>query len=207
MELMVGRAERVTEPGATLDPPSLLVIPHPSPGTTSNFAPCAMGNASSNSRGSSANGTPSASTPISSAFLPQTRKQRERSATLSSVNQVETEQLVDGGHTLPLGLYQVNHDFSQPIVRQLITDRKLAPFYQGLEDYEDDWDVTEIVTNLRDAKAGVLTKAAQLKAGEEAQQVGAEAPPVTPIQPKSGPVTDRERKEATWYPGAAECPL
>lgn len=164
-----------------------------------------MGNANSNSRASSANATPAASTPISSAFLPSSKKSRERS--VSSATLLQEEKLIDGGHTLPLGLYQVNHDFSQPIVRQLIQDRKLAPFYQGLEDYEDDWDVTEIVDQLREAKAGVLTKAAQLKAGEEAQQLGQEPPPTTPVTAKTGPITDKDRKEATWYPGAAECPL
>lgn len=164
-----------------------------------------MGNANSHSRSSSTNGTPQASTPISSSFLPTTKKQRERAS--SSATVLETEALIDGGHSLPLGLYQVQHDFAQPIVRQLINDRKLAPFYQGLEDYEEDWDVHEIVDNLRDAKAGVLTKAAQLKAGEEAQAIGADAPPTTPVRPRTGPVTDKERKEATWYPGAAECPL
>ena len=166
-----------------------------------------MGNANSHSRSSSTNGTPTASTPISSAFLPSSvKKARERSASSAEAT-LETEPLVDGGHTLPLGLYQVVHDFSKPVVRQLIQDRKLAPFYQGLEDYEDEWDVGEIVDQLRDAKAGVLTKAAHLKAGEEAQAVGAEPPPTVPVRAKSGPVTDKERKEATWYPGAAECPL
>lgn len=121
---------------------------------------------------------------------------------------LETEALVDGGHTLPLGLYQVQHDFSQPIVRQLINDRKLAPFYQGLEDYEEDWDLNEIVAAIREAKAGVLTKAAQLKAGEEAQAAGGGEPaPTTPVKPKEGPPTVKEQKEANWYPGAAECPL
>lgn len=165
-----------------------------------------MGNASSNSRSSSQNGTPSASTPIGSSFLPSTKKSRERSA--SSATLLETEALVDGGHTLPLGLYQVQHDFSQPIVRQLIQDRKLAPFYQGLEEYEDEWDVDEIVAALREAKAGVLTKAAQLKAGEEAHaQGGGEPAPTTPVKPKEGPVSVKEQREANWYPGAAECPL
>jgi hypothetical protein len=31
-------------------------------------------------------------------------------------------------------------DYSRPTVHRLIAERRLAPFYLGLQDYEDDWE-------------------------------------------------------------------
>ena len=50
------------------------------------------------------------------------------------------DETVDHGHLVPQGIYTGPRDWNEQIVAQAIVDRKLAPFYRPLEDYEDDWD-------------------------------------------------------------------
>jgi hypothetical protein len=47
---------------------------------------------------------------------------------------------VDFGALSPQGIYTGQQDWNQAIVAQLIAERKLAPFYRPLEDYDDSWD-------------------------------------------------------------------
>ena len=44
-------------------------------------------------------------------------------------------------------------EYSRPVVHRLITERKLAPFYLGLNDFEDDWDAEAVVGALTEAYA------------------------------------------------------
>jgi hypothetical protein len=185
-----------------------------------------MGNTPSQTSRSSNNpnaNSSSSSGPSASSLLPGSRSNRNRSGSTStflqntfgtgngnnnsssssstSANRQPDDPLVDGGHTFPLGLYQAgSDDFSKPVVRQLIQDRKLAPFYPGLEDHEEDWDEAEIVGAMREARAAVETKIKQKAAGDD-------APPVEPCKPAEGPTTALEKKEAAWFGEAAECPL
>jgi hypothetical protein len=115
------------------------------------------------------------------------------------------DETVDFGHLSPQGIYTGPQDWNQPVVGKLIVDRKLAPFYRPLEDYEPEWDDETILRNRK------------LKPGEEALP-----PPVT--IPVSGPtptsgkssvkgkgVADRRESarmsEAEVYHGATECPI
>lgn len=131
-----------------------------------------------------------------------------------------SEPLVDGGHTLPLGLYQLapSWDFSREVVRRLVQDRRMAPFYLGLEDWEEDWLEPEVVKGLREARFAVDKKRQVLReAGEPTGEVdpaaglsGSKAAAVAaqPARLKEGPTTDVERREAEWFMGStAECPL
>ncbi|KAI1787908.1 hypothetical protein LXA43DRAFT_975080 [Ganoderma leucocontextum] len=47
------------------------------------------------------------------------------------------EDTVDFGYLTPQGIYTGPRDWNQAIVTQLIVERKLAPFYRPLEEYED----------------------------------------------------------------------
>ncbi|CAE6433195.1 unnamed protein product [Rhizoctonia solani] len=115
------------------------------------------------------------------------------------------DETVDFGHLSPQGIYTGPQDWNQELVGKLIVDRKLAPFYRPLEDYEPDWDDEIILRNRK------------LKPGEETLP-----PPVT--LPVSGPasfsgkgstkgkgVADRREQqrisEAEVYHGAIECPI
>lgn len=51
---------------------------------------------------------------------------------------------VDGGYLAPYGTYKLDLDFSTTIVRDLIINRKLAPFYTPLQDFDDSWTDKEI---------------------------------------------------------------
>lgn len=53
---------------------------------------------------------------------------------------VKFDECVDGGYLAPYGVHddEKKLDYNDAIVRQLIVDRKLQPFYLPLEDYEED---------------------------------------------------------------------
>ncbi|QRW00273.1 hypothetical protein RhiJN_28291 [Ceratobasidium sp. AG-Ba] len=115
------------------------------------------------------------------------------------------DETVDFGHLSPQGIYTGPQDWNQQIVGKLIIDRKLAPFYRPLEDYEPNWDDETI---LRNRKA---------KPGEEAlpppvtMQVFGPTPTSGKSSVKGKGVADRREPmrmtEAEVYHGATECPI
>lgn len=56
---------------------------------------------------------------------------------------------VDGGYLAPYGTYRLNLDFDTQIVRDLVVQRRLAPFYTPLQDYDDTWTDDELVALVR----------------------------------------------------------
>ncbi|KAJ9125493.1 hypothetical protein QFC22_000454 [Naganishia vaughanmartiniae] len=97
--------------------------------------------------------------------------------------------LIDGGHLHPQGQYaQRNPDYNQAIVKGLIIQKKLAPFYRGLEDYEPEWNVDEVIKSLR-----------SLRAGQGQPDIDGLPPLVS--------VSDKERREGRTYKNALECPI
>lgn len=52
---------------------------------------------------------------------------------------LDPTETVDGGYLQPQGVYPGPYDFDYKIIRQLIIDRKLAPFYKGLSDFDSNW--------------------------------------------------------------------
>ncbi|KAF2133385.1 hypothetical protein P153DRAFT_420270 [Dothidotthia symphoricarpi CBS 119687] len=55
------------------------------------------------------------------------------------------EEGVDGGFLVTLGTYTGPEDFSKPVVRQLQIERRIAPFWKGLDDHEDTWTEHQLV--------------------------------------------------------------
>lgn len=57
------------------------------------------------------------------------------------------DETVEFGALFPQGgIYpSASQDWNQAVVAQLIVQRKLAPFYRPLEDYEEDWDDDQIL--------------------------------------------------------------
>ncbi|KAF2795929.1 hypothetical protein K505DRAFT_406672 [Melanomma pulvis-pyrius CBS 109.77] len=49
------------------------------------------------------------------------------------------EEGVDGGFLVTLGTYTGPEDYSKPVVRQLQIERRMAPFWKGLNDHSDTW--------------------------------------------------------------------
>ncbi|KAF2761443.1 hypothetical protein EJ05DRAFT_264380 [Pseudovirgaria hyperparasitica] len=67
-------------------------------------------------------------------------KERERSL---------KEEGVDGGFLVTLGTYTGPEDFSKPVVRQLMLERRIAPFWRGLNDFSESWVEHQIVSAAR----------------------------------------------------------
>ncbi|XP_014557036.1 hypothetical protein COCVIDRAFT_15668 [Bipolaris victoriae FI3] len=55
------------------------------------------------------------------------------------------EEGVDGGYLVTLGVYTGPEDFSKAAVRQLQIERRLAPFWRGLDDHQDTWTEHQLV--------------------------------------------------------------
>ena len=51
----------------------------------------------------------------------------------SSKQQTTIQEYIDYGTTLPNGLYTAQQDYNIKNVRKLIRERKLSPFYKGIE--------------------------------------------------------------------------
>ncbi|RYP36992.1 hypothetical protein DL767_003147 [Monosporascus sp. MG133] len=48
-----------------------------------------------------------------------------------------------------MGIYTASEDFSKPIVRQLQIERKIAPFWRGLDDFNENWAEHQIIAAAR----------------------------------------------------------
>ena len=127
------------------------------------------------------------------------------SASSSRGHQDET---VDYGFLTPQGVYTGTPDWNTQVVSQLIVDRRLAPFYRPLEDYEDDWDDDRILA------ARKLLPESDVATSESTAR--AEHPPAPSPQPRSntsqinrrpGTLKEPSRPEALVYRGAVECPI
>ncbi|GAA5947173.1 hypothetical protein JCM3765_001558 [Sporobolomyces pararoseus] len=73
---------------------------------------------------------------------------RSRSSTLDS----NSRTMIDGGFLEPQSLLYSHVEYHRPTVHKLIIDHKLSPFYLGLNDFEEEWDLEEIVKALGEAE-------------------------------------------------------
>lgn len=62
---------------------------------------------------------------------------------------LDPSEMVDGGYLQPQGVYSGPHDFKYKVVRQLIIDRRLAPFYKGLPDFDENWTDRQLLAAVR----------------------------------------------------------
>jgi hypothetical protein len=116
------------------------------------------------------------------------------------------DETVDFGALVPQGVYTGARDWNQQIVGQLIADRRLAPFYRPLEDYEDAWDDAAILAHRR----APPPPPADEDGGEA--HVPPPAPAPSRIHHKRGSTAGKEKEgarlnEAALYRGAVECPI
>ncbi|KYG46602.1 hypothetical protein M433DRAFT_34724, partial [Acidomyces richmondensis BFW] len=75
--------------------------------------------------------------------------ERERQARLKERERSIREEGVDGGYLVTLGVYTGPEDFNKGIVRQLQIERRLAPFWKGLNDHSDSWTEAQLVAAVR----------------------------------------------------------
>ncbi|RGP79757.1 regulator sip5 [Fusarium longipes] len=77
------------------------------------------------------------------------RLERERVLRAKERERSMREEHVDGGYLVTLGTYTGTEDFSKPVVRQLQIERKLAPFWRGLNDWSSSWAEHQLVAAAR----------------------------------------------------------
>jgi hypothetical protein len=65
----------------------------------------------------------------------------------NSIGKDKGEETVDGGQLMPHGVYKGPQDWDFRSVRKLIIERKLAPFYKGLSDYDESWNEVASTTH------------------------------------------------------------
>ncbi|ROT42864.1 hypothetical protein SODALDRAFT_336441 [Sodiomyces alkalinus F11] len=73
------------------------------------------------------------------------RLERERVAREKERERSMREENVDGGYLVTLGTYTGPEDFNKQIVRQLQIERRIAPFWRGLNDKDDSWTEYQLV--------------------------------------------------------------
>ncbi|KIW27264.1 uncharacterized protein PV07_07018 [Cladophialophora immunda] len=67
------------------------------------------------------------------------KAEKERVARLKERERSMREEHVDGGYLVTQGVYVGTEDFNKAIVRQFMIERRLAPFWRGLNDFSDSW--------------------------------------------------------------------
>ena len=65
--------------------------------------------------------------------------EKERAARLKERERSMKEEHVDGGYLVTQGVYVGVEDFNKGVVRQLMIERMLAPFWKGLNDFSESW--------------------------------------------------------------------
>ncbi|CAG7846809.1 SubName: Full=Related to regulator protein Sip5 {ECO:0000313/EMBL:CCA72404.1} [Serendipita indica DSM 11827] len=111
----------------------------------------------------------------------------------SSSTSKTAETRVDGGFLTPRGIYTGPHDWNQHTVGHLILERRLAPFYRPLEDYDESWDDETILANRRGPDTDADQHAHDAHKHGKSQQRSSREPP--------------RPSDAQIYKGAIECPI
>ncbi|KAI9673494.1 MAG: SNF1-interacting protein [Caeruleum heppii] len=77
------------------------------------------------------------------------RAERDRVAREKERERSLRDESVDGGYLVTLGVYTGAEDFNKPIVRQLMIERRLAPFFKGLNEHSESWKDHQLVAAVR----------------------------------------------------------
>ncbi|KAG9318525.1 hypothetical protein JVU11DRAFT_616 [Chiua virens] len=122
----------------------------------------------------------------------------------SSSGRPHHDDTVDYGHLTPQGVYTGPRDWNHSIVTQLIVDRKLAPLYRPLEDYDDDWDDDQILAARKELPDPDPTPSDSSTARPDLR----DPQKLTPAPKRASALKEPSRcPEAALYRGAAECPI
>ncbi|KAK9470768.1 uncharacterized protein V1510DRAFT_422096 [Dipodascopsis tothii] len=85
--------------------------------------------------------------PSASSLLGATPGAAAMKASLHNV--LNSTEMVDGGYLVTQGVYTGPQDYKARIVRQLQIERKLAPFFKGLNDYEESWADNQVLAAIK----------------------------------------------------------
>ncbi|CAG8481880.1 18335_t:CDS:2 [Gigaspora rosea] len=127
----------------------------------------------------------------------------------NTIGKEKGEETVDGGQLVPNGVYKVPQDWDYRSVRKFIIERKLAPFYKGLSDYDESWDEVTLTThNLPKAgegkKSTTFSGECQSQGSREIKRASTLNVTGTTKGKEASPV---KTLESQLYKGAVECPI
>ncbi|KAE8453774.1 hypothetical protein EG329_009286 [Mollisiaceae sp. DMI_Dod_QoI] len=71
--------------------------------------------------------------------------EKERVARVKERERSLKEEHIDGGYLVTMGVYTGPEDFNKAIVRQLMIERRIAPFWRGLDDFKEEWTEHQLV--------------------------------------------------------------
>ncbi|KUI69995.1 Protein sip-5 [Cytospora mali] len=77
------------------------------------------------------------------------RLERERIQRVKDRERSIREENVDGGYLVTMGVYVGPEDYSKQVVRQMQIERKMAPFWRGLNDFDEQWAEHQIIAAVR----------------------------------------------------------
>jgi hypothetical protein len=77
------------------------------------------------------------------------RLEREREARAKERALSHAQEHVDGGYLVTVGTYTGTEDFDKALVRQLQVERRLAPYWRGLQDWSSSWTEHQLVAAAR----------------------------------------------------------
>lgn len=80
---------------------------------------------------------------------------------------VRLDENVDGGYLAPYSNYKYDLSYKTDIVRDLIVERKLAPFYTPLEDYDDSWSDEQLLQYIKKQHLHYICTLEDLEDSEE----------------------------------------
>ncbi|KAH8665792.1 hypothetical protein BGZ60DRAFT_378185 [Tricladium varicosporioides] len=122
--------------------------------------------------------------------------EKERVARIKERERSIKEEHVDGGYLVTMGVYTGPEDFNKSVVRQLMIERRVAPFWRGLDDFKEEWTEHQLVA----AGRGLPIPAADAIPPQE------DRPPLSPDSPHASnqnlqtlmvPITERSPSAAS----------
>ncbi|KAH8117488.1 hypothetical protein DFH11DRAFT_1575320 [Phellopilus nigrolimitatus] len=131
----------------------------------------------------------------------------------ASSSRAHHDDQVDYGFLIPQGVYTGPRDWNQQVVSQFIIDRRLAPFYRPLEDYEENWDDEQILAARKespDPDVALSESSSRAEAGFGAAGSASRSNSVHSAHAARRPAALKEPcriPEAMVYRGAVECPI
>lgn len=122
--------------------------------------------------------------------------EKERVAREKERSRSMREEHVDGGYLVTQGVYTGIEDYSKSIVRQLMIERRLAPFWKGLNDHQDSWTEHQLVAAAR----GLPVPPADEIPNEDDFKIDASPEPETKSSPSNldglmVPITSRSQSQ------------
>ncbi|KAI5123308.1 hypothetical protein M0805_009329 [Coniferiporia weirii] len=127
------------------------------------------------------------------------------SASSSRAHQDDT---VDYGFLSPQGVYTGPRDWNQQVVSQLIVERRLAPFYRPLEEYDESWDDEQILAARKEPPEDATAPESTSRADGGGGGVSASRSNSMNTARRPGSLKEPSRvPEAMVYRDAVECPI